>query len=169
MDAVVRVAGVDVGRITAVVVAGCSFRGVSIEQVARVVVSDMDDPQQMAVAGREVAGIAGSADVVVFESGVSSRPVSRYAVWSHELRGAILADLAMRKRVLVDRVAPTQVKRLVAGRGNATKKEVRSAVSGILGFVPDEHVADAAALVLCCVARDLGVAAGGSWWRGSRR
>lgn len=153
---VVRIAGVDVGKVTAVVVAACLADRVDVEQVVRVTVSDMDDPYQMVAASREVAAVAGWSDVVVFESGVSSRMVSRFAVWSHELRGAIVAALAGYP-ALIERVAPTQVKRLVAGRGNASKSEVRAAVEFLVGFRPDEHVADAAALVLCCAVRDLGM------------
>jgi len=147
----VVIAGLDIGRVTAVVLLSCDGERLRLEEAVRVEVADMESPHQMAVAAAEAASAACGADVVAVESGVSSRPVSRFAVWSHEMRGAFLAILAaFRPEARVVRISPTRVKKLVAGSGRATKAEVRDCVFWLFGHRVDEHVSDAAALAIAC-------------------
>jgi Holliday junction resolvasome RuvABC endonuclease subunit len=145
------VAGLDVGRVTAVVLISCNGKDLVFEEAVRVEVQDMDSHFQMAVAAAEAARAASAADIVAVESGVSSRPVSRFAVWSHEMRGAFLAVMAACwPEVRVVRIAPARVKKLVAGSGRATKAEVRDSVFWLFGHRADEHVSDAAAVAIAC-------------------
>ena len=101
------IAGLDIGRVTAVVLLSCNGGGLRFEGAVRVEVLDMDSPFLGAVAAAEPAAVAVTADVVAVESGVSSRPVSRFAVWWHEMREALLAALAgFRPDLRVVRISP---------------------------------------------------------------
>ena len=66
-------------------------------------------------------------------------------------RGAILATLAEHS-LLPEHYTPAQIKRLLTGSGNASKKQVQRAVQMELGLptiLEPNDVADAAAIALC--------------------
>jgi Holliday junction resolvasome RuvABC endonuclease subunit len=149
------VAGVDVGRTTAVAILSVASDGpMRLESIRRIRAQDLTDPAQIRRVADQVADACAQADVVALERGISAVRTSHAVIESHELRGAILSRLADCD-VLVDRMAPIQVKRYAAGSGRATKKDIRLAVHAMFGdgISRDPHAMDAVAIALACVVR----------------
>jgi len=67
-----------------------------------------------------------------------------------QARGAAIATVALRK-IPVSEYTPTQIKKAVVGKGNATKVQVQHMMVNLLGLskAPQEDAADALAIALC--------------------
>ena len=79
----------------------------------------------------------------------------RTAIVMGHARGVVLLAAATRG-LPVDELAPAEVKRAVAGRGNATKDQVRRAVMaqcGLRAMKGPSDVSDAVAIALCAARR----------------
>jgi crossover junction endodeoxyribonuclease RuvC len=79
----------------------------------------------------------------------------RTAIVMGHARGVVLLAAGLRD-LPVDELAPAEVKRAVAGRGNATKEQVRRAVMaqcGLRSMKGPSDVSDAVAIALCAARR----------------
>jgi len=79
---------------------------------------------------------------------------ARVAIWCGWWGVVVLA--AMQQGIEVSELAPAEVKRAVAGRGNATKEQVRRAVMaqcGLRSMRGPSDVSDAIAIALCAARR----------------
>jgi len=67
-----------------------------------------------------------------------------------QARGAAITAVALRK-IPVSEYTPTQIKKAVVGKGNATKVQVQHMMVNLLGLskAPQEDAADALAIALC--------------------
>ena len=67
-----------------------------------------------------------------------------------QARGAAIATVALRK-IPVSEYTPTQIKKAVVGKGNASKAQVQHMMVNLLGLsrAPQEDAADALAIALC--------------------
>ena len=67
-----------------------------------------------------------------------------------QARGAAITTVALRK-IPVSEYTPTQIKKAVVGKGNATKIQVQHMMVNLLGLsrAPQEDAADALAIALC--------------------
>lgn len=89
------------------------------------------------------------------ESVFSHARFARTAIVMGHARGVVLLA-AGRRGLPVDELAPAEVKRAVAGRGNATKDQVRRAVMaqcGLRAMRGPSDVSDAVAIALCAARR----------------
>ena len=94
-------------------------------------------------------------DVVVVERLFSHYKRVQTAILMGHARGVILLAAAARNLEL-DELAPAEIKKAVAGNGNATKAQMQEAVRSQCGLaeVPTPHdVADAIAIALCAARR----------------
>ena len=67
-----------------------------------------------------------------------------------QARGAAISTVALRK-IPVSEYTPTQIKKAVVGKGNASKAQVQHMMVNLLGLsrAPQEDAADALAIALC--------------------
>ena len=67
-----------------------------------------------------------------------------------QARGAAITTVALRK-IPISEYTPTQIKKAVVGKGNATKIQVQHMMVNLLGLsrAPQEDAADALAIALC--------------------
>lgn len=89
------------------------------------------------------------------ESVFSNARFARTAIVMGHARGVVVLA-AMQRGVEVSELAPAEVKRAVAGRGNATKEQVRRAVMaqcGLRTMRGPSDVSDAIAIALCAARR----------------
>jgi crossover junction endodeoxyribonuclease RuvC len=102
----------------------------------------------------EVLGEFGPSMVCV-ESVFSHARFARTAIIMGHARGVVLLAAAERS-IELSELAPAEVKRAVAGRGNATKDQVRRAVMaqcGLRSMRGPSDVSDAIAIALCAARR----------------
>jgi crossover junction endodeoxyribonuclease RuvC len=92
---------------------------------------------------------------VTVESVFSQARFARAAIVMGHARGVVVLA-AMQQGIEVSELAPAEVKRAVAGRGNATKEQVRRAVMaqcGLRSMRGPSDVSDAIAIALCAARR----------------
>jgi crossover junction endodeoxyribonuclease RuvC len=92
------------------------------------------------------------------ESVFSNARFVRTAIVMGHARGVVLLAAGVRDLEVVE-LAPAEVKRAVAGRGNATKEQVRRAVMaqcGLRAVKGPSDVSDAIAIALCAARRGAG-------------
>jgi crossover junction endodeoxyribonuclease RuvC len=92
---------------------------------------------------------------VTVESVFSQARFARAAIVMGHARGVVVLA-AMQQGIEVFELAPAEVKRAVAGRGNATKEQVRRAVMaqcGLRSMRGPSDVSDAIAIALCAARR----------------
>jgi crossover junction endodeoxyribonuclease RuvC len=92
---------------------------------------------------------------VTVESVFSQARFARAAIVMGHARGVVVLA-AMQRGIEVSELAPAEVKRAVAGRGNATKEQVRRAVMaqcGLRAMRGPSDVSDAIAIALCAARR----------------
>lgn len=97
-------------------------------------------------------------DRVAVEGLFSNARFVRTAIVMGHARGVVLLAAA-RRDLEVDELAPAEVKRAVAGRGQATKDQVRRAVMaqcGLRSMRGPSDVSDAIAIALCAARRRAG-------------
>jgi crossover junction endodeoxyribonuclease RuvC len=92
---------------------------------------------------------------VAVESVFSQARFARAAIVMGHARGVVVLSAAQRG-IDVSELAPAEVKRAVAGRGSATKEQVRRAVMaqcGLRSIRGPSDVSDAIAIALCAARR----------------
>jgi len=92
------------------------------------------------------------------ESVFSNAKFVRTAIVMGHARGVVLLAAGLRELEVLE-LAPAEVKRAVAGRGNATKDQVRRAVTaqcGLKSVKGPSDVSDAIAIALCAARRGAG-------------
>ncbi|MBM4006555.1 MAG: crossover junction endodeoxyribonuclease RuvC [Planctomycetes bacterium] len=92
---------------------------------------------------------------VTVESVFSQARFARAAIVMGHARGVVVLA-AMQQGIEVSELAPAEVKRAVAGRGNASKDQVRRAVMaqcGLRSMRGPSDVSDAIAIALCAARR----------------
>jgi len=90
------------------------------------------------------------------ESVFSNARFARTAIVMGHARGVVVLAAAQRE-IVISELAPAEVKRAVAGRGNATKDQVRRAVMaqcGLRAMRGPSDVSDAIAIALCAGRRE---------------
>lgn len=95
---------------------------------------------------------------VAVESVFSQARFARTAIVMGHARGVVLLSAGLRDLEVIE-LAPAEVKRAVAGRGNATKEQVRRAVMsqcGLRAIRGPSDVSDAIAIALCAARRGAG-------------
>jgi crossover junction endodeoxyribonuclease RuvC len=94
-------------------------------------------------------------DRMAVESVFSQARFARAAIVMGHARGVVVLAAAQRG-IEISELAPAEVKRAVAGRGNATKEQVRRAVMaqcGLRSIRGPSDVSDAIAIALCAARR----------------